>query len=109
MDEITNNLDSVNIHSFDKFISDDIHYLSLKFINQSKTEISPDRRIIKNIKPYIEKEGISMINLIMYKLLQKKIKEDYIINLNDVQHKHLQSMIDNYLKIILNKLQSYIR
>lgn len=104
MDEINNKLESVKINPFDKFISDDIHYLSLKFIGQSKTIISPHHTIINKIKPYIETVGISDINKNMFRLLNKKITDDYKINLNDDQNHYLQSMIDSYLKITLNKL-----
>ena len=99
-----NELNTKNINSFDKFISDDIHYLSLKFIGNSKTKICPHPYIVRRIRKYIEKEGIKIINKKMFELLQNKIQNDYIIKLNENQIHYLQSMINSYFKITLDDL-----
>ena len=99
------NKKDIELNSFDKFIRDDIHYLSLKFIGQSKTKICPHPYIIRRMQPYIKKEGISLINNKMFELLQSKIQNDYIIELNNNQNYYLQSMIDSYFKITLDDLQ----
>lgn len=95
----------IDLNSFDKFIRDDIHYLSLKFIGQSKTKICPGRSIIRRMRSYIEKEGISLVNKKMFELLQNKIQNEYIIELNKNQNYYLQSMINSYFKITLDDLQ----
>ena len=105
MNELKSDQPNINFNSFDKFISHDIHYLALKFITYSPTPIFPDRNIIKKFRKYVDKDNINNINKKMVILLQNKITNDFQIKIDENQNTLLQTIINKYIKIILDDLQ----